>query len=96
MIDPDTAGFAVDRINLDGRITFYTRYRDVFALLCIGMVSAAILIRIPFVSFLKRLTNVTRKQNRLPSVVCAGGRCCGPDHLLLISDTGRAFCLSTF
>jgi apolipoprotein N-acyltransferase len=44
-IPPNTSGSAVERLRFDNRITFYTRYGDVFPLACLGLLSAAIVWR---------------------------------------------------
>lgn len=41
-IAPNGAGFAVRRLELDNRRTFYMRFGDVFAYACMGLVAAAI------------------------------------------------------
>lgn len=45
-IAPGTSGFAVQSIQFDKRITFYTRYGDVFPLACVALVVAAVLRRL--------------------------------------------------
>jgi apolipoprotein N-acyltransferase len=39
---PDTSGFAVRQLELDGRHTFYTRHGDVFAYACLAISACAI------------------------------------------------------
>jgi apolipoprotein N-acyltransferase len=39
-----TEGFAVAQVRLDPRLTFYTRYGDVFAWICIGVTVSLILL----------------------------------------------------
>jgi apolipoprotein N-acyltransferase len=42
----DTNGFVARRINLDSRITFYTRHGDVFAMTCLALVGIAVTIQL--------------------------------------------------
>jgi apolipoprotein N-acyltransferase len=41
-VAPDTGGFAVRRIELDDRTTFYSRHGDAFAFVCLFLVAAIV------------------------------------------------------
>ncbi len=45
-VGPNTAGYAVGRIDLDPRRTFFTRYGDLFSITCVILVAVTIAIRI--------------------------------------------------
>jgi apolipoprotein N-acyltransferase len=45
-IGPDTAGYAVSRIDLDRRLTFYTRHGDIFAIGCVLLVVAGAVVHL--------------------------------------------------
>ena len=47
-IAPNEIGFAVRQIELDSRVTFYTRHGDVFAFTCLALVAAAVAGRIAY------------------------------------------------
>jgi apolipoprotein N-acyltransferase len=44
-VAPNTAGFAVSRLDIDGRHTFYTRYGDLFPIACVVIAAVTLAVR---------------------------------------------------
>jgi apolipoprotein N-acyltransferase len=59
---PNTAGYAVDRIALDQRHTFYARFGDLFPILCVIAVAVAIAIRVARNLAAQNHAKMTRKR----------------------------------
>jgi apolipoprotein N-acyltransferase len=50
-IGPGISGFAVRQLELDDRLTFYTRYGELFAGTCLGLIVAACIFRLVYRGF---------------------------------------------